>query len=122
MKRKVFCSITGKAGGIGVAERDGFEIEVNGKIFNAYCSNYKTVQVIDPETGGSVFRCNMNGRSEINAIREAREKLKQEKDIMRSFEKYQKTEEYKMFLEIFRLLNRCWELKNRQNKKIEKTS
>lgn len=71
------------------------------------------MQVIDPETGGSVFRCNMNGRSEINAIREAREKLKQEKDIMRSFEKYQKTEEYKMFLEIFRLLNRCWELKEK---------
>lgn len=115
MKRKVFCSAVQIHGGIGIEEHDGFEIGINGKIFNAYYRDYETVYVIDPETGGAFFAYRVDNCLEIDAIRKAIEELKMKKGVMRKFKNYQKTKKYKVQSEIFRLLNLCWELEEKMD-------
>lgn len=52
MKRKVFYSTVSRIEVVGVVEQDGFEIEIDGEIFNAYANEYKDrAYIIDPQTG-----------------------------------------------------------------------
>ncbi len=58
MKRKSFYTVVRKGGFAGVEEQEGYELELNGNVFNAYRDRTNSkVYIVDPENGAAVMSC-----------------------------------------------------------------
>lgn len=85
-KRKEFYSVICKDKVVGISEQSGFEIKIDGEIFNAYRSKDKgRAYIIDPKTGIAVYTYEypwdeMETPSETGMIKRAREKLAEDKE------------------------------------------
>ncbi len=79
--RRTFYSMTQKDGLTGVMLRDGYEVELGGRVFYAYRSNTNgNVYIIDPDTGLAVSSYRYRGSffgepTETDLIERAKEKL-----------------------------------------------
>ncbi|MDE5820676.1 MAG: hypothetical protein K2I07_15355 [Lachnospiraceae bacterium] len=130
MKRKQFYSVVCKGKIVGVAEQSGFEIKIDGEIFNAYRNEYKDkAYIIDPQTGLAVctyeYKYGENGMpTEIEMIKRAKNKLMTE--YKEGFEKWRaeerSKESYKLTVEMFATYIKAEELREKQKEAVLRES
>ncbi len=73
-------------------------------MFNAYRNENRTVYIIDPESGRSVFTRNRDELSEVEAIESVREELIENDFVMEAVEKKMQTKDCMRMTEVFRML------------------
>lgn len=114
-KEKVFYVMISRKGLIGVEERRGLEIKIDGETFNAYASA-GLVYIIDPKTGVavSVHDCEYEGtlfpsmgfQEEIDFIRAAQEEMEEDRERFEKWkEKWRKKKRkgsYKLLVKMFK--------------------
>lgn len=126
IKRKIFYSVVCKEEVVGVAEQDGFEIEIDGEIFNAYGNKDKDrAYIIDPQTGFAVYIYDyqwdeMETPSEIETIKQAREKLAEDKERLEKWRKQKNKESYKLTVEMFAAYKHAEELREKQKDAVRR--
>ncbi len=125
MKRKQFYSVVCKGEIVGVAEQSGFEIKIDGEIFNAYRDKNKDrAYIIDPQTGlaACIYNYPWNESettSEIEMIKRARNKLiTKDKECFEKWRTERSKESYKLTVEMFAMYIKAEELRKKQKEAI----
>ncbi len=104
---------------VGLAEQAGFEVEVDGEIFNAYRGRERdTAYIIDPKTGLAlqIYNYDYTGelQNEIEMIEKAREKLIKNKEILKKWQEIRNRRRYKLAIQTFNAYKRAEELRKKQ--------
>lgn len=119
-KRKEFYSVICKDKVVGISKQSGFEIKIDGEIFNAYRSEDKgRAYIIDPKTGLAVYTYEypwdeMETPSETGMIKRAREKLAEDKERLEKWRSQKNKESYKLTVEMFAAYKHAEELREKQ--------
>ena len=128
MKRKQFYSVICKGEIVGVVEQSGFEIKIDGEIFNAYRDENKDrAYIIDPQTGlaACIYHYPWNERetpSEIEMIKRARNKLiTEDKECFEKWRTEERSKEsYKLTVEIFATYIKAEKLREKQKEAVSR--
>lgn len=121
-KRKEFYSVICKDKVVGISKQSGFEIKIDGEIFNAY-RNEERAYIIDQQTGVAVYTYDypwdeMETPSEIEMIKLAREKLVEDKENLEKWRLQRNKESYKLTVEMFAAYKNAEELREKQKEAV----
>lgn len=125
-KRKEFYSVICKDKVVGISEQSGFEIKIDGEIFNAYRNEDKDrAYIIDPQTGLAVYIYDypwdeMKMPSETEMIKRAREKLAEDKERLEKWRSQRNKESYKLTVEMFAAYKHAEELREKQKEAVRR--
>lgn len=124
MKRITFYSVISKEKIVGIAEQSGFEIKIDGEIFNAYRNEYKDkAYIIDPQTGLAVYIYDYpwdesETPSEIEMIKRAKNKLIEDNERFTKWKEQRSRESYKLTVEMFAAYKHAEELREKQKEAV----
>ena len=119
MKRKVFHSMIRRNNEIGIKECDGFEVEIRERVHNVYRNEYGTVHIVDPATGRAIFNYHPAEMPEMDAAKTVVKEFCGEDYSLNRFLEMIKTEEYKVYVDIFDAFELAWELEKKKKKQWE---
>lgn len=122
MQRKVFYSTVRVDGVVGIRKQDGYELQIDGKKFNAYQSIIDGMAyILDPQNGMAVqmydTRKNEDGLSEIELIEKAKEKFIQSGALSRWKEK-RNNKSYKLTIKMFKAYKKVELLREKQKETL----
>lgn len=119
VKRKVFYTMVQEKNVVGIVKQDGFEVEVDGEIFNAYRNREKDrAYIIDTKTGLALkiydYDYDYDLPTEIEMIEKAREKLIADKEGLQKWREQRNRESYKLTVQLFAAYQQAEELREKQ--------
>ena len=132
-KGKVFYVMIERKGLIGVEEKRGLEIKIDGEIFNAYASA-GLVYIIDQKTGmaASVHDCEYEGtlfpsmgfQEEIDFIRAAQEEMEEDRERFEKWKERWREEKakkrYKLLVKMFKAYKKAEKLRQKHNEAVRR--
>lgn len=107
INRKTFYSMIRIQNTVMLKERDGYEVEIAGKKFNAYKSEVdRRIYIIDPKNGTALAKYDCESQigdipSEMELIRMAKEKL-QKNGVVEKWKKKRRGKEYRQLVKMFK--------------------
>ncbi|MDE7445906.1 MAG: hypothetical protein K2N15_09450 [Lachnospiraceae bacterium] len=122
IQRKIFYSVIQVDGIVGIRKQDGYELKIDGEIFNAYIRDGR-VYILDPKSGIALQIYDTdeveNASSEMNfeLIDKAKEKLMQSETLKRWKEK-RDNESYRLAVKMFKAYKRAESLREKQKEAV----